>query len=208
MLAHLWRRKFKRDIVIVSGLPRSGTSLMMQMLAAGGMTLLTDGKRDADENNPRGYYEYEPVKRLAYGDHAWLKHAQNKAVKVVSPLLHHLPPIWTYRVVFMRRSIEEIIASQHSMTRILTQDHKPANQEDNSVSQVETYDEYEHHLLNSQRWLQRQTHINFVNIHYGHLLTDPLHGCQSIAHFLSDQQLDIQAMQTVIEPTLHRHRKT
>ena len=103
-------------ITVVSGLPRSGTSLMMQMLHAGGLPALTDGLRTADENNLRGYFEYEPVKRLR-SDRSWLPQARGHAVKIIHLLLRELPLDGTlqYRIVFMQRPIEEVIASQHSM---------------------------------------------------------------------------------------------
>jgi len=101
-------------ITVVSGLPRSGTSMMMQMLGAGGLAVLTDGKRGADADNPRGYYEYEAVKSLGQ-DASWLASAGGKAVKIVSALLIHLPDGFDYRVIFMRRPIAEVLASQRAM---------------------------------------------------------------------------------------------
>ncbi len=101
-------------IVIVSGLPRSGTSLMMQMLQAGGMPLLIDDHRPADADNPNGYWEYEPVKRLQQ-DNSWVHQAEGKAVKVVSALLQYLPPPYTYKIIFMQRPMPEVLASQAVM---------------------------------------------------------------------------------------------
>src|SRR5262245_34520180 len=101
-------------IVVVSGLPRSGTSLMMQMLQAGGMPLLTDDLRPADTNNPKGYWEYEPVKRLQQ-DNTWMHKAEGKAVKVISVLLQYLPPQHTYKIIFMQRPMQEVLASQTVM---------------------------------------------------------------------------------------------
>ena len=97
-------------ITIVSGLPRSGTSLMMQMLEAGGMPVLTDGIRDADEDNPRGYYELEAVKRTK-DDPAWLHGAPGKVVKMIYLLLYDLPTTYNYRIIFMRRPLSEVVAS-------------------------------------------------------------------------------------------------
>src|SRR5262249_30630691 len=102
------------DIIIVSGLPRSGTSLMMQMLDGGGVPVLTDNIRAADTDNPRGYYEFEPVKATKR-DATWLPAARGKAVKMVSQLLYHLPPGETYRVLFLERDLEEVLASQEKM---------------------------------------------------------------------------------------------
>src|SRR5437899_574640 len=101
-------------VTIVSGLPRSGTSMMMKMLEAGGMEPLTDHVRTADEDNPKGYYEFERVKDLEK-DQTWLEDAKGRYVKVISMLLKHLPAGYTYKVIFMRRTMEEILASQRKM---------------------------------------------------------------------------------------------
>src|SRR4029450_2106899 len=101
-------------IVVVSGLPRSGTSLMMQMLQAGGMPLLTDDLRPPDADNPNGYWEYEPVKRL-HQDNSWIRKAEGKALKAVSGSLHYLPPQPTYKILFMQRPMQEVLASQTVM---------------------------------------------------------------------------------------------
>ncbi len=100
-------------ITIVTGLPRSGTSMMMQMLAAGGLPVLTDGQRTADEDNPRGYLEYDKVKSLR-SDNRWLTEAYGKAVKVIAQLLEYLPDE-NYRLVFMQRDLSEVISSQRTM---------------------------------------------------------------------------------------------
>lgn len=106
----------ENTVIIVSGLPRSGTSMMMQVLQAGGLPLLTDRMRRPDTDNPKGYYEYDPVRKLE-SDHSWLDQARGRAVKIVAPLLPLLPPEETfqYRVLFMERSLPEIIASQNTM---------------------------------------------------------------------------------------------
>jgi len=101
-------------IVVVSGLPRSGTSLMMQMLDAGGITVYTDAVRTPDDNNPKGYFEHENVKQLIKNHH-WLSEATGKAVKIVVPLLYKLPAKFHYKVVFMLRDISEVVESQHQM---------------------------------------------------------------------------------------------
>src|SRR5262247_1316470 len=101
-------------IVVVSGLPRSGTLLMMQMLQVGGMSLLTDALRSVDADNPNGYWEYEPVKRLQQ-DNSWIPKAEGKAVKVISALLQYLPPQHTYKIIFMQRPMQEVLVSQTVM---------------------------------------------------------------------------------------------
>ena len=101
-------------ITVVSGLPRSGTSMMMKMLDAGGMEILSDEVRKADEDNPKGYYEFEKVKELEK-DASWMGQAAGKAVKIISALLMHLPEEYSYRIIFMRRKMEEILKSQEQM---------------------------------------------------------------------------------------------
>lgn len=105
---------FQEEVLIVSGLPRSGTSLMMQFLDAAGIPILHDALREPDSNNPQGYYEYTPVRRLRE-DTSWMPQAVGKAVKIVAPLLPFLPNGYTYRIVFMERQLEEVARSQQSM---------------------------------------------------------------------------------------------
>src|SRR5574341_398925 len=104
-----------KTIIVVSGLPRSGTSLMMNMLAAGGLPVLTDSLRSADDDNPNGYFEFEPVKKLADGRSEWLPQADRKVVKIISALLEHLPNSYHYKIIFMERDLKEILASQRTM---------------------------------------------------------------------------------------------
>src|SRR5512135_3618186 len=108
-------KKERQTVIVVSGLPRSGTSMMMKMLAEGGLALVTDSIRAADEDNPNGYFEFEPVKALSGGDEAWLADAAGKAVKVVSALLERLPAGARYRILFMERDLQEVLASQQKM---------------------------------------------------------------------------------------------
>lgn len=95
-------------------MPRSGTSMMMKMLEAGGMKILTDSQRTADEDNPKGYYEFELVK-LIQRDKSWLPRAKGKVVKIISELLKNLPPDYQYKAIFMRRNLAEILAFQRQM---------------------------------------------------------------------------------------------
>ena len=104
-----------QTVIVVSGLPRSGTSMMMKMLAEGGLEVLTNSIRSADEDNPNGYFEFEQVKQLAEGQKDWLANADHKIVKIISALLEHLPPEHHYKILFMEREIAEILASQHKM---------------------------------------------------------------------------------------------
>ena len=127
-------------ITVVSGLPRSGTSMMMSALHAGGMSLLVDHVRQADKNNPKGYFEFEPVKRLPQGESGWIKDAQGKAVKIISSLLTFLPEDFHYRIIFMERDLEEILASQQHM---LERTGKDSSQ---SISIDQMRESYREHL--------------------------------------------------------------
>ena len=112
--AKSYKRRRLGSIVVVCGLPRSGTSLMMQMLNSGGVDIYQDNLRTPDENNPNGFFEHENVKALMKGNN-WFKEAKGKAIKVVSPLFRFLSPSFTYKVIIMKRDIVEIVNSQHKM---------------------------------------------------------------------------------------------
>src|SRR5713101_3371282 len=112
------------EIIIVSGLPRSGTSLMMQMLENGGVEIVTDNIRAADTDNPRGYYEFEKVKKIKQ-DASWLPATRGKAFKMVSQLLYDLPTSEQYRIIFMERDLEEVLLSQEKMLQRLGRNAAP-----------------------------------------------------------------------------------
>ncbi len=179
-------------VIVVSGLPRSGTSLMMQMLHVAGVPILTDNIRQPDPNNPKGYFEYEPVKQMATGDRAWMAQATGKAVKIVSPLLPYLPLDYRYQVIFMVRDVAEIVASQTQMMY----PHKPS---DNAQS------EYQQHLDKIKQWLAIQPQIAVIDIQHRQAIEQPLSVAHTIAQFLG-KPLDIEAMGAVIEPNLYRNR--
>lgn len=186
-------------IIIVSGLPRSGTSMMMKMLETGGIPLLTDQVRTADEDNPQGYYEFERVKELEYGDTAWLADAQGKAVKIVSALLQYLPPNYHYKVIFMRRQVEEVLASQRKM-----KDRRGASVDeldDKAMAKV-----LHKHLKTVSHWLLEQPNLDLLYINYNTLLKNPVSEAAKVSRFLS-HELDPTEMITVVDPTLYRNRK-
>src|SRR5882762_11870166 len=145
-------------ITIVSGLPRSGTSMMMKMLAAGGFEPLTDSIRAADEDNPKGYFEFERVKQIE-NDKAWLEDARGRVVKLISALLKHLPPSYNYKLVFMRRAMPEILASQRQM---LIRRGEPAD----TIPDDKMAAMFEKHLAQVELWLAGQTNINVLYISY------------------------------------------
>ncbi|MCG3119536.1 MAG: hypothetical protein ALAOOOJD_01966 [bacterium] len=185
-------------ITIVSGLPRSGTSMMMKMLEAGGMPVLTDHIRAADADNPNGYYEFERVKQIAR-DQSWLPQAKGKAVKIISELLNHLPPEYDYKVIFMRRQIEETLASQRQMLR---RRGEPANK----ISDQRMLELFRRHLVWLDSRLQKQANTELVYVDYSAVIANPVAQAKKIKQFLS-RRLDLEAMAGVVEPALYRQRR-
>ena len=191
--------KSQEFITVVSGLPRSGTSMMMKILEAGGLPPLTDNLRTADEDNPKGYFEFERVKKMPDGDISWVEDAQGKAVKVISALLEHLPPAYTYRVLFMQRKIDEILASQKQM---LVRSGKPTDQ----VSDEQLAEMYGKHLAKVKAWLDEQTNFSVNYLDYNAMLADPTKYARQVNQFL-DNSLNPQDMARVVDPNLYRQRK-
>jgi hypothetical protein len=185
-------------ITVVSGLPRSGTSLMMQMLEAGGMAVLSDGRRLPDDDNPRGYYELEKVTRLKE-DSAWLAEAEGKALKVVSPLLYDLPASLRYRVLFMERRLDEILASQRTMLEHRKADVGP-------VEDAQMAAHFERHLDRLKRWLPTASHLEVLFCDHGELLRNPALTAERAARFL-ERELDVGRMAMAVDPELHRNRR-
>jgi hypothetical protein len=184
-------------VTIVSGLPRSGTSMMMKMLEAGGMQVLTDQARTADEDNPEGYYEFERVKQIET-DQAWLPEAQGKVVKMVSALLLHLPPSYRYRVVFMQRRMDEILASQQQM--LIRRGEATDRVSDEKMGQM-----FRRHLQQMRDWLAQQPYVDVVYVHYSNVLANPRAESERIARAF-EGALDAEAMAQVVDPTLYRQR--
>lgn len=183
-------------IVIVSGLPRSGTSMMMRMLAAGGMPILDDGLRAPNVDNPHGYFEVERVKSLAK-DSTWVHEARGKALKVVSELLRYLPGDETYRVIFMRRDIDEVLRSQRTMLS-----HRgeaiPADEDDVRRASIQ-------HAAEIAEWLRAQPNMQVLYVNYGRTVGDPGPAAESIQAFLG-RRLDAAAMTRAVDASLHRNR--
>ena len=195
----LRKPKSQEFITVVSGLPRSGTSMMMKILEAGGLPPLTDNLRTADEDNPKGYFEFERVKKMPDGDISWVEDAQGKAVKVISALLEHLPPAYSYRVLFMQRKIDEILASQKQM---LVRSGKPTDQ----VSDEQLAEMYGKHLAKVKAWLDEQTNFSVNYLDYNAMLADPTKYARQVNQFL-DNSLNPQDMARVVDPNLYRQRK-
>ncbi len=186
-----------QTVIVVSGLPRSGTSMMMKMLAEGGLPVLTDAIRAADEDNPNGYFELEVVKQLSDGKRDWLAGADGKLVKVISALLEHLPPENHYKVLFMERQIAEILASQRKMLA--------RRNETSSVSDEEMEAQFREHLKVIKYWLARQPNMEVMYIDYNRMMADPDQYLQKIAAFVG-LPLDIEKMRSVPNEQLYRNR--
>ncbi|ETW96508.1 MAG: hypothetical protein ETSY1_26335 [Candidatus Entotheonella factor] len=199
----LWQRLFGArkppPIIVVSGLPRSGTSMMMQMLAAGGIEIVTDQLRQADTDNPRGYFEFEPVKALAEAsDTSWLQAAHGKAIKIISSLLPYLPADNTYKVLFMERNLKEVLASQQQMLAHLD---KPVDATDEAAIEAQ----FIRHLGQVKAWLREQAHMDVLYIRHAEALTAPQTVAERIQTFLG-RPLQVEAMAAEVEPQLYRNR--
>ncbi len=186
-------------ITVVSGLPRSGTSMMMKMLEAGGIPPITDELREADEDNPKGYYEFERVKQMDQGDTGWVVGSRGKVIKVISALLKHLPPGEQYRVVFVRRNMPEILASQRKM--LIRRGEDPDKMDDTQMAML-----FEKHLRQIDEWLKAQPNFRVLYVHYSDVLTDPRPQIAAINEFLGSN-LNTQAMAEAVDPGLYRNRQ-
>jgi LPS sulfotransferase NodH len=182
-------------ITIVSGLPRSGTSLMMQMLAAGGMPILSDGERQADTDNPRGYLEWEHIKQLPK-DPACIAEAEGKAVKVISLLLLSLPEGHQYRVIFMQRPLPEVLASQDKMMR----NRGTAGANASIVGAA-----FEQNLRAVNAWLDSKTYVETLRIPYHEALQNAQATALKLAEFLG-VSLDVDGMVRQVDSSLYRNR--
>ena len=184
-------------VTIVSGLPRSGTSMMMQALEAGGIAAVTDKIRTADEDNPKGYYEFEPVKKTKE-DASWVVDAVGKVVKMVYMLLYDLPEGQEYRVVFMQRELSETLASQKKMLQ--RSGRKGATLTDEQMSNA-----FRKQLEKFDSWVKDKSCFKILKVNYRDMIDDPAATSAKISEFLGGE-LDTQAMARVVDPTLYRNR--
>ena len=185
-------------IILVSGLPRSGTSMMMKILQAGGIPILSDNLRQADEDNPKGYFELEQVKKLRDGETAWVATARGKAVKTVSAFLEYLPKDYFYKVLFMKRDMNEILASQKEM---LIRRGEPADR----VSDEKMAELFNKHLVKVEYWLANQSNLDVCYVNYNEVLANSGPIIDQIIRFLA-LDLDREAMKQVVDPKLYRQR--
>ena len=183
-------------ITVVSGLPRSGTSMMMQMLHAGGLVCLTDELREADISNPKGYFEFEKVKSLR-ADNSWLSEAKGKVIKIISHLLFCLPSELDYKVVFMERDLGEVLASQRKMLE--TQGQSEEKMSDERLGQI-----FAQQLRQVKQMLVARQ-ISTIFLDYKCVLEDPVGISTQLRDFLGND-LDQQAMRHVVDHNLYRQR--
>jgi hypothetical protein len=172
---------------------------MMKMLEAGGLPVMQDGIREADKDNPKGYYEFERVKQMDKGDTAWMVEAQGKVVKIISALLKHMPPEYEYRVIFMRRHMEEILASQRKM--LVHRGEQAEKMDDEKMAEL-----FEKHMAQVFAWLDQQPNVRYMQMHYSDLLSDPVIQVRKVNEFL-DNRLDAQKMSQMVDANLYRNRK-
>jgi hypothetical protein len=184
------------DIIIVSGLPRSGTSLMMQMLENGGVEVVTDGIRSPDTDNPRGYHEFEQVKKIKE-DVDWLPETRGKAFKMVSQLLFYLPPNERYRIIFMRRHLDEMLISQEKMLERLNRPVAPRSEIKLAFTK---------HLERLRDWLEHQPNMEVLDVSYNDLLERPETESRRVSTFLGGRA-DAAKMAITVDPSLYRNRR-
>lgn len=184
------------EIVVVSGLPRAGTSLMMQMLETGGVPVASDGLRSSDEDNPKGYFELEVVKRLRAGSSMFLSDLAGKAVKIVTMLLRELPRAYAYRVILMERSLSEVLASQRAMLQRRGIQVADAD--------VDVLAALRYELSSVDNWLLRRG-VTALRVDYGELLAAPYRVSDRVNAFLGGH-LNVAAMAATVDPALYRQR--
>ncbi len=187
----------KDTVTIVSGLPRSGTSMMMKMLSAGGLEPLTDNIRTADEDNPKGYFEFERVKQIEH-DKEWLEDARNRVVKLISALLKHLPPSYNYKIIFMRRAMSEILASQRQM--LIRRGESTDKVPDDKMAAM-----FNKHVAQVEAWLAAQPNIDVLYVNYNQVLKNPRSHAEHINTFLGGS-LSVEEMVAVVDRALYRQQ--
>lgn len=185
-------------ILIVSGIPRSGTSMMMKMLEAAGIPILSDKLRAADADNPHGYFEYERAKKLGEGDTAWLKKGRGKAVKIVYSLLKYLPSEYEYDVIFMRRDLSEVLASQRKML-------ERKQKETDLISDAELARLFTREINVVIPWIKQQSNFRILEMNYKSLVLETENELNKLGTFLKLKSIP-EAMATVIDSKLYRQR--
>ncbi|MDP2305890.1 MAG: sulfotransferase domain-containing protein [Pseudomonadota bacterium] len=193
------KRRYGDPIVIVSGLPRSGTSMMMKMLESGGLPIMTDAIRAADIDNPKGYYEFERVKDLEKEqDKSYIREGRGKVLKVISFLLKDLPDDNRYKVIFMRRDLNEVIASQNKMIK-----HRGEVDETNDKMMIEAY---LNHLAAVRILVRKRANFEMVEVRYDTAVHQPADAAKQVNAFLGGT-LPEEKMRDVVDAELYRNRR-
>jgi hypothetical protein len=185
----------EQPVTIVSGLPRSGTSMMMRVIAAAGIPPLTDELRKADDDNPHGYFEYEPVKTTKQNP-SWLEHARGGVVKMVHLLLPDLPTGYRYRVVMMQRELDEVLASQAKMLARTGRPAAPAE----TLKRV-----YASQLQQVRKWMDGRPDVSWIEVSYNRMLAAPTEEIARVAEFLGVPEA-ADRMLAAVDPSLYRNR--
>ncbi len=191
-------KNFRKTIYVVSGLPRSGTSMMMQMLKAGGLEVVSDNKREGDDDNPQGYLEDERVKRF-HLDQQWIGEAEGKVLKVVAPLVMNLPQQFDYKIIFMERDMHEVLTSQQTMLGR----HK---QVENKTYPVALADAFAKQLEKSKAWLTTQPQISVLFVNYAEVISAPEEQVENVVSFLG-LEMQQSSMIASVNAALHRNKR-
>jgi len=194
------RRQGQAYLILVSGLPRSGTSLMMNMLQSGGIPIQTDNQRKADPDNPTGYFELERVKKIPEGDTAWLSKHHGKAIKIVAPIISCLPDDLEYKVIFMQRDLDEILASQAQM---LSNRYRCVDKEQDLVLKRI----FQESIKSVQAYMAQQPNFSFLPCSYSNIVKDPMPEIIMIEEYLNIR-LEKRNMAECVDPGLYRQRKS
>ncbi len=198
-LKRVFRRQQGEPIVVVSGLPRSGTSMLMKMLESGGMKILTDSERAADIDNPKGYFEYERIKDLEKEtDKSYIRDGRGKALKVISFLIRDLPDDNDYRVIFMRRDLDEVLASQNKMIQRL-------DTTDTTATEDAMKEAYRNDIVRTRLLCKNRPNFEWIEIGYKPTIEDPAATARSVNAFVGGH-LDEAAMRETVDGSLYRNR--
>ena len=198
-LKRVFRRQQGEPIVVVSGLPRSGTSMLMKMLDAGGMAIMTDSERVADIDNPKGYFEYERVKDLEKEtDKSYVREGRGKVLKVISFLIKDLPDDNDYRVIFMRRDLDEVLTSQGKMIDRL-------GSSDSSADDEAMKEAYRNDIVRTRLMCKKHPHMELIEIHYSETVANPAASAHKVNAFLGGG-LDEAAMLVAVDKSLYRNK--
>jgi len=198
-LKRAFRRQQGEPIVVVSGLPRSGTSMLMKMLDAGGMAIMTDSERVADIDNPKGYFEYERVKDLEKEtDKSYVREGRGKVLKVISFLIKDLPDDNDYRVIFMRRDLDEVLASQNKMIHRL-------GTEDSAAAEDAMKEAYRNDIVRTRLLCKNRQNFELIEVNYKNTIEDPEATARCVNAFVGGH-LDEAAMREVVDGSLYRNR--